>query len=162
RSAIPCDWGIDLTEGPDALLPALARARTAAQAARLRTLWYLQNGRPTEAGEELLAAFTLARNVSRDGVLVSALVRMAMQNLIGLAVAENFFQWRPETLRQIADGLKAAPALGTIAQCVPAEKLSFHDWLLRKVQELQREEAGNPTRALERVKELLARVGGEG
>jgi hypothetical protein len=161
HAEVPCDWGIDLTEGPDALLPALARAKAAAQVTRLRAQWHLQNGRPAAAGEELLATLTLARNVSRDGILVSAMVQMAMENLIDSVVAENFFQWPPETLQQIADGFKAAPALGTVAQCIPAERLSFHDWLLRKVQDVQREEAGNGPRTLERSSELLARVGGE-
>jgi hypothetical protein len=162
RAEAPCDWGIDLTEGPDALLPALARAKAAAQVTRLRVMWHLQNGRQAEARDDLLATFTLARNVSRDGVLVSALVQLAMENIIESVVLENFYQWQPETLQQIADGLDAAPARGTIAQCVPAERHSFHDWLLRKVQDLQREEAGNEARSIERLSELFARVSGEG
>src|SRR5262245_48559631 len=32
----PCDWGLDLTDGPEALLPGLAKAKLAAQTARLR------------------------------------------------------------------------------------------------------------------------------
>src|SRR6185369_381091 len=161
RAEVPCDWGIDLTEGPDALLPGLARAKNAAQAARLRVMWHLQNGRQIEARDDLLAAFTLARNVSRDGVLVSAMVQMAAENLLGSVVAENFFHWQPETLQQIADGFDAAPARGTVAQCIPAERHSFHDWLLRKVQELQQANPNNEARTVERLSELFARVGGE-
>src|SRR5438046_2175783 len=52
-----CEWGIDLTEGPEALLPGLAPAKAAAQAARLRVMWHLQNGRQAEARDDLLAAF---------------------------------------------------------------------------------------------------------
>jgi hypothetical protein len=160
RAEVPCDWGIDLTEGPDALLPGLIRVRTAAQAARLRVMWHLQNGRQAEARDDLLAAFTLTRNVSRDGVLVSAMVQMAAETLLESIVAENFFQWQPETLQQIADGFDAAPARGTVAQCIPAERHSFHDWLLRKVQELQQANGGNEARTVERLSELFARVGG--
>lgn len=139
RAEVPCDWGIDLTEGPDALLPGLARAKAAAQVSRLRVMWHLQNGRQAEARDDLLAAFTLGRNVSRDGVLVSALVQLAIENITESVVLENFFQLQPETLQQIVDGINAAPARGTIAQCIPAERHSFHDWLLRKVEELQKE-----------------------
>ena len=161
RAEVACDWGIDLTEGPDALLPGLARAKAAAQVTRFRVMWHLKNGRQAEARDDLLAAFTLGRNVSRDGVLVSALVQMAMENIIESVVAENFFQWQPETLQQIVNGLNAAPARGTIARCIPAERQSFHDWLLRKVQELQQESSGNGARTVERLSELFARVGGE-
>jgi hypothetical protein len=158
---VPCDWGIDLTGGPDALLPALAQAKAAAQAARLRTMWHLQNGRQGEARDDLLAAFTLGRNVSRDGVLVSALVQMAMENIVQSIVAETFSQWEPEKLRQLVDGFDAAPARGTIAQCIPAEEHSFHDWLLRKVHQLQLENEGNEAKTLERLGEVLARLAGE-
>jgi len=161
RAEVPCDWGIDLTEGPDALLPGLARAKVVAQVTRFRVMWHLKNGRQAEARDDLLAAFTLGRNVSRDGVLVSALVQMAMENIIESVVAENFFQWQPEMMQEIVNGLNAAPARGTIAQCIPAEKQSFHDWLLRKVQELQQESPRDGARTVERLSELFARVGGE-
>src|SRR5689334_4579115 len=46
---VPCDWGLDLTDGPEALLPGLAKAKNTAQAARLRAKWHLQNGRPDAA-----------------------------------------------------------------------------------------------------------------
>jgi hypothetical protein len=161
RAEVPCDWGVDLTEGPDALLPGLARAKAAAQVSRLRVMWHLRNGRQAEARDDLLAAFTLGRNVSRDGVLVSALVQLAIENITESVVLENFFQLQPETLQQIVDGINAAPARGTIAQCIPAERHSFHDWLLRKVEELQKETSGDGTKTLERLSELFARFGGE-
>ena len=158
---VPCDWGVDLTNGPDALLPALAQAKAAAQAARLRAMWHLQNGRQAEARDDLLATFTLGRNVSRDGVLVSALVQMAMENIVQSIVAETFSQWQPETLRQLVDGFDAAPARGTIAQCIPSEEHAFHDWLARKVHQLQLENAGNEAKTRERLGEVLAQVAGE-
>ena len=158
RAEVPCDWGIDLTEGPDALLPALARAKAAAQTARYRVMWHLKNGRQAEAREDWLAAFAMSRNLSRDGVLVSAMVQMAAENLLESVVAENFFQWNPETLQQIVTGLDTARVRGTVAQCIPAEKHSFHDWFLRKVQELQ---ASNEGETVQRLSALFARVGGE-
>jgi hypothetical protein len=161
RAEVPCDWGIDLTEGPDALLPGLARAKAAAQVSRLRVMWHLQNGRQVAARDDLLAAFALGRNVSRDGVLVSALVQIAIENISQSIVAENFHQFQPETLQQIVDGMSAAPARGTIAQCIPAERHSFHDWLLRKVQEVQHANPRDNAKTVERLSELFARVGGE-
>src|SRR5438105_4455137 len=92
QATVPCDWGIDMSPGPATLLPHLARIKAIAQAARLRAMWDLQQGRPAEARDDLLAAFALGRNSARDGVLISALVQIAIENLVCSTVAENFHQ----------------------------------------------------------------------
>jgi hypothetical protein len=43
-TTVPCDWGIDLSEGPATLLPHLARCKAVAQAARFRVVWSLDHG----------------------------------------------------------------------------------------------------------------------
>ncbi len=152
----PCDWGIDMSRGPETLLPALAPAKLTAQTARLRAMWHLQNGRQAEARTEVLDAFVLGRNVSRDGVLISALVQVAIENIIASAIAENFFQWQPETLKELAAGLNASPARGTVAQTIPIERLSFYDWMVRKIQAIKQESSGNEAKGLDQVRDLLA------
>ncbi len=158
---VPCDWGIDLTEGPDALLPGLAKAKAVAQTAKLRTLWHLKNGKPNEAREDLLSAFVLGRNVSRDGVLVSALVQYAIENIVVSAIADNFYQLPADTLKALMDGIDASPARGSIAQCVDTEKLSFHDWLLRKVQEYQKAHPGDDSGLVEWLRRFNHSLAGE-
>src|SRR5262245_29679934 len=70
RATVPCDWGIDMSPGPATLLPHLARAKAIVQTARLRMMCALQEGRPTDAIEDLGAALALARNTCRDGTLI--------------------------------------------------------------------------------------------
>src|SRR4051812_8052237 len=152
---VPCDWGIDMSDGPYTLMLGLAPAKAAAQTARLRVMWHLQNGRQADARDDLLAAFALGRNVTRDGTTISALVEFAIENIIGSIVAENFFQWEPNTLRQIADGLDASPARGTIAQSLPVEKASFCDWLVRKIRKSREENSGNDARLMEKLREIF-------
>ena len=65
RQAVPCDWGYDLSQGPELLLPGLAKAKLVSQAARLRLRWHLENGRPDDARDDLLAAYVLGRHVSQ-------------------------------------------------------------------------------------------------
>jgi hypothetical protein len=158
---VPCDWGIDLSEGPQALLPGLARAKAMTQAARLRTLWALQNGRQDLARDDLLTVFALGRNTSRDGLLISALVQIAIENITFSIVAENFGRFSPETLAELAAEFDAAPERGTIAQCVFAEKAGFHDWLLRKIETLQRQYPGDDARVVAQIRELLTSLGGD-
>jgi len=160
-SSAPCDWGIDLSPGPATLLPHLARNKAIAQAARLRAMWDLQQGRPADAAEDLLAALALARNGSRDGTLISALVQIAIENIVCATVAENFYQFSPETLKTLADGIDTAPARGTVAGCVSTEKSFFHDWLTGKILKLQQENPGNDAKALAAIQELIAGLEGQ-
>jgi hypothetical protein len=149
---VPCDWGHDISDGPEALLPGLAKAKSAAQTARLRAMWHLQNGKPDYARDDLLAAFALGRNVSHDRVLISALVQYAIENIVASIVAENAYQLPPETLRQLADGFAAAPPLGLVADCIPVENISFSQYFVRKIEEAR---AQDEATAVGRVRQVL-------
>ncbi len=158
----PCDWGYDLTQGPELLLPGLAKVKHYAQAARLRARWHLENGRPEAARDELLAAFALARQTSRGDVLIGSLVQIASESILISAIAENWFRFTPETLKQLVDGIDAGPARGLVAECVATERTSFRDWLTRKVEGFQAA-SGSEAEALEKTRVLLHSImtGGE-
>ena len=152
QQKVPCDWGIDLSPGPNAQLPHLARAKAVAQVSRLRVMWDLQHGNQIGACDDLLAAVVLGRNVSRGGILISALVQYANEAIVYCTVADNFGQFSPETLKQLVDGFDAAPARGTLATAMMTEKLVFPDWLANKIRELQQENPGNDTKVMEAVR----------
>ncbi len=161
RQKAPCDWGYDLTQGPELLLPSMAKAKSLTQAARLRVRWHLENGRPDDARDDLLAAFVLGRQVSKDGILLSALVQIAIENILASGIAENWFRFSPATLQQVMDGILAAPVRGTVAQCVATERVSFKDWLARKITGFQAA-SGGEAEALERTRLLLRSVMSDG
>jgi len=156
QATVPCDWGIDMSPGPATLLPQLARNKVVMQAARLRTMWNLQQGNAVRARDDLLAALALGRNSSHDGTLIAVLVQIAMENILCCTLAENFHKFSAETLKQLADGFDAAPARGTVVSCIPKEKTFFRDWLVAKVQELQKENEGNDARTMAAIHELIA------
>src|SRR2546421_7323720 len=54
HSRVRCDWGVDLSTGPNTLLPHLGRARAVIRTAELRAEWALQHGRQEDARDELL------------------------------------------------------------------------------------------------------------
>ncbi len=155
RSTVACDWGLDMSPGPATLLPHLARNKGIAQAARLRAMWALQEGRPLDASEDLLAALVLGRNSSRDGTLISALVQIAVEHIVCATVAENFYRFTPEALTQLVEGIAAAPARGTMAACIPAEKAFFFDWLVNKVVQAQKAHPGNDAKSMAEIHELF-------
>jgi len=162
QATVPCDWGIDLSPGPMTLLPHLARNKGIVQAARSRAAWALQNGRPADARDDLLAAFTLARNSGTDGTLIGALVQIAAENIVCSSVAENFYQLSPETLGQLAAGIEAAPPRRTMAACVATEKVFFHDWMAARVLELQKDNPGNEAKVMAGIRELFVLIEGAG
>jgi len=149
-----------MSPGPATLLPHLARIKAIAQTARLRALWDFQQGRPSEARDDLLAVFALGRNSARDGVLISALVQIAVENIVCSTVAENFHQFPPDMLKQLTDGFAAAPPRCTMAACIPMEKASFMDWLADKILELQKANPGNDAAVLAGTREQVARFEG--
>jgi hypothetical protein len=160
QATVPCDWGIDMSPGPETLLPHLGRLKSVAVTAKLRVLWELQNGNESEARDDLLATFALGRNASKDGTLIAVLVQIAIENIALNTVAENFHSFSAETLRQLADGFDAAPAGNSVADAIAGgEKACFHDWLERKILQWQKENPGEDAKVMAKLRELLARMG---
>ncbi len=137
QSKVPCDWGLDMNEGPAMILPHLARAKAVALAAQLRTRWALQHGRQDDARDDLAAAFVLGRNVATDGLMISALVQCLVESLVYATVAQHFGEFSPETLRQLLERLDAAPPRHSMAVSIASEK-ELADWMNRKVLELRK------------------------
>jgi hypothetical protein len=152
QQKVPCDWGADLSQGPETPLGHLAPTKATAQTAQLRAMWDLQQGNQIGARDDLLAAFVLGRNVSRDGILISALVQYADEAIVYSTVAGNFGRFSAETLKQLVDGFDAAPAQGTVAAALMTEKLVFPDWLADKIRTLQQENPGNDAKVMETIR----------
>jgi hypothetical protein len=151
---VSCDWGIDMSRGPETLLPHLASAKQAAQGVRLHAMWELQNGNEAEARDDLLAGLALGRNVSKNSTLISVLVELAIESIVNTTVAENFHRFSPKMLQQLADGFAAAPARGTVAACAPTEKL-LHNWKVARIEELRKQYPGNNAAAMEALHQLV-------
>jgi hypothetical protein len=136
-SKVPCDWGVEVSDGPNSMLPHLARAKAVCRTAQLRALWALQHGRQAEARDELLAAFVLGRNAGSDELLISVCVQCAIEGLDYGTVAQNFGEFSTETLKELVAGFEAAPPRHTMAACVPSER-ELSRWLETKLLDLQR------------------------
>jgi len=152
QQKVPCDWGIDMSPGPGTMLPHLALIKAVAVESRPRVMWDLQHGDQIGARDDLLAAFVLGRNASRDDTLIGALVQQAVEALECATVAGNFGQFSPETLNQLADGFDAAPPRGTVATAIMTEKLNHVDWLVNKIRKLQLENPDNDAKVMEAIR----------
>jgi hypothetical protein len=148
QATVACDWGVDMSAGPYTLLGHLSRCRAIAQVARVRAMWDLQQGRPTDARGDLLAAFALGRNAAQDGTMISALVQIAVEGIVCATMAENLYRFSPETLKQMADGFAAAPPRLTMAASLPSEKALFPDWFAGRILELQKAHPGDDAKVM--------------
>ena len=155
RQTVPCDWGIDWSAGAETLLPQLARAKQVAQTARFRSAWDLQNGRQSEACEDLIDTLALARRISRDSAVIGVLVDLAMENIICESAAENFGQFSPESLRQLEDGLAAAPLRGTMADVARDDRDMEEKFLAAKVMQLRRSHPGDDAAVMSDLRKYL-------
>ena len=153
RSTVPCDWGIDTSWGPQTLLPHLGRTKAAVLTAKFRALWALQHGDQDAAREDILAAFVLVRNVTRDGYLISVLVQRACEQISCRNIAELFGEFSAESLQQLYDGMQGAPARRSVADCLATQKPLRTDLWLRKIQELQQANPNNDAAVMAALRE---------
>jgi hypothetical protein len=157
RATVPCDWGVDLSAGPNTLLPHLGRARTVVQVAQLRAVWELQHGRPEDARDELLASFVLGRNAGKNAFLIGALVQCAIEGQTCGTVAQHFGEFPPQILKALEEGFDAAPARCPMAACVPTGKYYGH-WILLKFQEMQKAHPGDDAKVMAGLRDMVLAV----
>jgi hypothetical protein len=152
QQTVPCDWGIDMSPGPGTFLPHLRFIKGVAVASQPRAMWHLQHGDQAAARDDLLAAFVLARNASRDGTVIGALVQYADEAIVFATVAGNFGQFAPETLQQLEAGFEAAPVPGTMAAAILTEKSNHVAWVMNKIGQLQPQNPENEATLLAAIR----------
>lgn len=142
-SQVPCEWGYDLSDGPEALLGGLAPAKRLTQAAVLRAHAALDDNNFEKAASDLLAAFVTGRNLATDGILISSLVQFAIENIVNSYVAGHYYRFTPEQLDSLIAQMDAAPRRGLVAATIAAEKTSFFGYTYRRTEALIAEAQGN-------------------
>jgi hypothetical protein len=137
RMKVPCDWGIDLADGPATLMPNLVKIRQASQAVLLRAHYALEEERDREAMDELGAVLVLGRNTGAGGTLVSAMLAIGVEDTVNRFVAENFNRFSPQALQSFLKEVDAAPPRPTIKHAMSIEKTAFWEWFIVKLEALR-------------------------
>jgi hypothetical protein len=138
-AALPrCDWSLDYEDGPSLLLPYLDKARTLALLACLRARLALADGRPADGLDDVLAAFTLGRQVA-DRIMICLLVDYAIEQNAIDATALLLPKLDPAALRRVAERLDALPPAATLEQTFHlTEKEHMGNWTIRWLKEMER------------------------
>ena len=130
----PCDWGMDVADGPNAIVPNAKKIRAATSAALLRARVALADGQETRARDELLAVSVMGRHAATGASLVGAMIQVGVDTRLLDFISAHFDGLKPQTRTEIAAGLQGAPTRTTVAEAMANEKTAFYGWFLDKLE----------------------------
>jgi hypothetical protein len=133
-AALPrCDWGVTYEEGVETRLPHADGARVLSSLACLRARTRFEDGRHAEAVDDIIAAMTLARHVTRDGVLIMTVTGYGIEPRAIETLALDLPKLNAEALRDLKRRLEALSPGMTPAAALKFEERFGLDWFVRKV-----------------------------
>lgn len=156
-----CDWQLDITQGPNLVMPHLQKARELARQSALRARYRLSQGQSAGAVADIQALFRLSRAVGKDEILISMLVRNAIE-LEGILLASAYLPEFSETERQqLLDVWKQSTAKSTLVDALRMEKKVFGGWLEAELEKVTAgKRADESVDVLQFLGELVARERG--
>ena len=126
-----CDWELDYSRGPELQLAHLSKARALANAAMARA----GKGDTAPALADLAAVLDLSRHVGTDPLLISQLVRVALEKTALdklVALAPSLTPGQKASVLKTLDSLRPAP---TLPECIELERATFGGWLQQTLAE---------------------------
>jgi hypothetical protein len=135
-AALPrCDWGIGYEEGVGVLFPHARAARVLCSLACLRARLRFEEGHPADALDDVVAAMTLGRHVSQDGVNVLLLTGYAIEDRMRDALALDLPRLDARAIKTLKKRLDALPPSGSPAVALKFEQQFALEWLVGKIKE---------------------------
>ena len=128
-----CEWGLNLEEGPAALMPYLAQARKLARIVCLRSRYRFGKGESAGAVADVADALALARHSGSDGTLIALLVGYAIEQMVTDLLSDNLYKLDGDHLKLLAARIEALPPPGTVRDAVLKEREVFVGWMMRKL-----------------------------
>jgi len=158
QSTAPCDWGVDLADGPEAFVPNVAKIRTGANAAVLRAQVALSEGRDEDAVRNLLSIVAMARHTAVQGTLVQAMIQVAIEDMAYTFAAANIGNFDAAAVSTLERQLASAPGRKSVADAMQFEKQCFFEWFVKQMEQIRAAHAGNEAAAAAAVKTLWSRL----
>ena len=155
ESAAPCDWGSDPAEGPQAVLPNLAKIRSTAQGLAILARYHLLSGQPQLAAQDLRSALALARDSANGSGMVGVGIEMNIEELVAEFAAAHLSRWDAASLQSVLEGFNSVRRAVSVRDAMRTEKSGNGDWLAGKIQQAQAQAGGDDARAVRAVRDLL-------
>jgi hypothetical protein len=120
-----CRFGIRYEDNVEALLPHLATLKAAASLLRIRAIARLETGERTAAADDILLILRLGEAAGSDPILISMLVRIAIQSIATSAVWQGWQldQWKPEDYQRFQTAFAAFNPREAMVDSLRAERI---------------------------------------
>ncbi len=130
-----CDWDLAHEEGIAALVPYAQAARLMSSLACLRARVRFEEGKSAEAIDDIVAAMTLGRHVSQDGILILVILTYGIEHHLIDTLALNLPRLDAGAIKDLKKRVDALPSGGSPVDAMKHEEQFSVDWLIRKVKE---------------------------
>jgi hypothetical protein len=138
-----CDWGLDLREGPELLMPHLNVTRVLGRQTLMRARYRFEQGRWHDGLSDVLATFEMAKDAGDTPVMISLLVRYNIEQFAIDNLAQHLDKMDRPTLDELAKALETIPGPDQFKRVFPTESKYFIDWVIERIERMEREAAGD-------------------
>jgi RNA polymerase sigma factor (sigma-70 family) len=130
-----CDWAIDPERGIDLSFTHAAGARVLSSLACLRARLRFEEGHATDAIDDVVAALTLGRHVSRDGTLDGLRAAYHIEQVMSATLAASLPKLDAATLHDLKKRLDTLPPRGSAATATMRMQENLLGWIVGEVKE---------------------------
>ena len=153
-STTPCDWGADLADGPEMLVPNTRGLRELTKVSLLKAAVQLQSGSFDESVDTLLSCVTLARQFAKDGTLVSVMLQQGVEGQFVDYLGAELGRYPAAAIVRLQQGLTRLPPRVPVLLGVESER-NFQRWMLGQVDQQVEHWAGNGTKAYTASRDIV-------
>jgi hypothetical protein len=136
-ASIPdCDWGLDLSQGPNLLLPYLNKCRELTQLACIQLRFYFQKKRSMAAVDDACDLLALAHHAAQHNpILISILVQNNMERITIETLGAHLNELDGESLKYLTQRLDQLPRSATLEEAVKLESELDVQWVIQRMEE---------------------------
>ena len=158
-SRTPCDWGADLADGPEMLVPDTRGLRELTKVSLLKAAVQLQAGSFDESVDTLLSCVTLARQFAKDGTLVSVMLQQAVEGQFVDYLGAELGRYPAAAIGRLQQGLTRLPTRVPVLLGVESER-NFQRWMLGQVDRLVEHWPGDSGKAYSGSRDIVIELFG--
>ncbi len=135
-----CDWANDFEPGIEISYTHANGAQVLSSLACLRARLRFEEGKSAEAIEDILAAMTLARHISRDDTLDSLWAGHAIEQRMSEVLALYLPKLDAKMIHDLTKRLDALPPSGSAATATMRMEQAMLDWIVGEIKEAKDQE----------------------
>lgn len=129
----PCDWHLDVDQGPGMLLLHADKSRFISRVALLRARQRFSAGETDAAVSDVLSVYKMGRDCSAHPGVILTLVNGQIEQLASEVLAANLPLLNKEQLDKLTTSLRERPKASSLASAFREEGRSYTLWLTRMV-----------------------------